>query len=290
MRHLHLKYRKNLLNRSRAGNVTVYLVLILVGAFLALPLVYALVTSLKPYEEIFIFPPRFYVVNPTTANFRDLFVLCSQSLMPFSRSVFNSVLVSVVVTVVHVALSSMVAYPLAKNDFPGKDFLFSVIVGSLLFVGQVTALPQYILMSKVGLINTLWAVILPNIGSAMGLFLMKQFMEQIPLSIIEAPRIDGATEFDIAFKIVFPNVKPAWLTLGLLIFQTACNNTGATVLFDDSIKLLPTVLSEITTENALARMGVGMAATVFLMIPPIVFFIVSQSKVVKTMAFAGIKE
>lgn len=287
---MHLKYRKNLLNRSRAGNVAVYLVLILVGAFLALPLVYALVTSLKPYEEIFIFPPRFYVVNPTTANFRDLFVLCSQSLMPFSRSVFNSVLVSLVVTVAHVALSSMAAYPLAKNDFPGKDFLFSVIVGSLLFVGQVTALPQYILMSKIGLINTLWAVILPNIGSAMGLFLMKQFMEQIPLSIIEAPRIDGATEFDIAFKIVFPNVKPAWLTLGLLIFQTAWNNTGATVLFDDSIKLLPTVLSEITTENALARMGVGMAATVFLMIPPIVFFIISQSKVVKTMAFAGIKE
>lgn len=287
---MHLKYRKNLLNRSRAGNVAVYLVLILVGAFLALPLVYALVTSLKPYEEIFIFPPRFYVVNPTTANFRDLFVLCSQSLMPFSRSVFNSVLVSLVVTVAHVALSSMAAYPLAKNNFPGKDFLFSVIVGSLLFVGQVTALPQYILMSKIGLINTLWAVILPNIGSAMGLFLMKQFMEQIPLSIIEAPRIDGATEFDIAFKIVFPNVKPAWLTLGLLIFQTAWNNTGATVLFDDSIKLLPTVLSEITTENALARMGVGMAATVFLMIPPIVFFIISQSKVVKTMAFAGIKE
>ncbi len=287
---MHLKYRKNLLNRSRAGNVAVYLVLILVGAFLALPLVYALVTSLKPYEEIFIFPPRFYVVNPTTANFRDLFVLCSQSLMPFSRSVFNSVLVSLVVTVAHVALSSMAAYPLAKNDFPGKDFLFSVIVGSLLFVGQVTALPQYILMSKIGLINTLWAVILPNIGSAMGLFLMKQFMEQIPLSIIEAPRIDGATEFDIAFKIVFPNVKPAWLTLGLLIFQTAWNNTGATVLFDDSIKLLPTVLSEITTENALARMGVGMAATVFLMIPPIAFFIISQSKVVKTMAFAGIKE
>ncbi len=287
---MHLKYRKNLLNRSRAGNVAVYLVLILVGAFLALPLVYALVTSLKPYEEIFIFPPRFYVVNPTTANFRDLFVLCSQSLMPFSRSVFNSVLVSLVVTVAHVALSSMAAYPLAKNDFPGKDFLFSVIVGSLLFVGQVTALPQYILMSKIGLINTLWSVILPNIGSAMGLFLMKQFMEQIPLSIIEAPRIDGATEFDIAFKIVFPNVKPAWLTLGLLIFQTAWNNTGATVLFDDSIKLLPTVLSEITTENALARMGVGMAATVFLMIPPIAFFIISQSKVVKTMAFAGIKE
>ena len=287
---MHLKYRKNLLNRSRAGNVAVYLVLILVGAFLALPIVYALVTSLKPYEEIFIFPPRFYVVNPTTANFRDLFVLCSQSLMPFSRSVFNSVLVSLVVTVAHVALSSMAAYPLAKNNFPGKDFLFSVIVGSLLFVGQVTALPQYILMSKIGLINTLWAVILPNIGSAMGLFLMKQFMEQIPLSIIEAPRIDGATEFDIAFKIVFPNVKPAWLTLGLLIFQTAWNNTGATVLFDDSIKLLPTVLSEITTENALARMGVGMAATVFLMIPPIVFFIISQSKVVKTMAFAGIKE
>ncbi len=287
---LQLKLKKHLLNRSRFGNVLVYILLILMGAFLALPLVYALVTSLKPYEEIFIFPPRFYVVRPTLDNFRDLFQLCSQSLMPFSRAVFNSVLVSLAVTVVHVLLSSMAAYPLAKNDFPGKNILFSIIVGSLLFVGQVTALPQYILMSKMGIVNTLWAVILPNIGSSMGLFLMKQFMEQIPASIIEAPRIDGASELDIAFRIVFPNVRPAWLTLGLLIFQSAWNNTGATVLFDDANKLLPTVLSEITSENLLARAGVGMAATVFLMIPPIVFFIVSQSKVVKTMAFAGIKE
>ena len=287
---MQMKLRKHLLNRSRFGNVLVYILLILMGAFLALPLVYALVTSLKPYEEIFIFPPRFYVVRPTLDNFRDLFLLCSQSLMPFSRSVFNSALVSVAVTVVHVLLSSMAAYPLAKNDFPDKNLLFSIIVGSLLFVGQVTALPQYILMSKMGIVNTLWAVILPSIGSSMGLFLMKQFMEQIPSSIIEAPRIDGASELDIAFRIVFPNVRPAWLTLGLLIFQAAWNNTGATVLFDDTNKLLPTVLGEITSENLLARAGVGMAATVFLMIPPIAFFIVSQSKVVKTMAFAGIKE
>lgn len=287
---LQLKLKKHLLNRSRFGNVMVYIVLILMGAFLALPLVYALVTSLKPYDEIFIFPPRFYVVRPTLDNFRDLFLLCSQSLMPFSRAIFNSVIVSLAVTVVHVLLSSMAAYPLAKNDFPGKNILFTIIVGSLLFVGQVTALPQYILMSKMGIINTLWAVVLPNIGSSMGLFLMKQFMEQIPSSIIEAPRIDGASELDIAFRIVFPNVKPAWLTLGLLIFQSAWNNSGATVLFDDATKLLPTVLSEITSENVLARAGVSMAATVFLMIPPIVFFIVSQSKVVKTMAFAGIKE
>ena len=286
---MHLKYRKNLLNRSRAGNVAVYLVLILVGAFLALPLVYALVTSLKPYEEIFIFPPRFYVVNPTTANFRDLFVLCSQSLMPFSRSVFNSVLVSLVVTVAHVALSSMAAYPLAKGDFPGKNVIFNVIVFSLMFVSQVTFMPQYILMAKLQLLNTWWSLLLPTVGSSMGLFLMKQFMEQIPYAIIESARLDGAGEGRIVFSLVFPNVKPAWLTLALFSFQGLWNGTNSTYIFSEEMKNLPTALNQ-TASGGIARAGASAAVTVIMMIVPILFFIISQSSIMETMASSGLKD
>ena len=284
------KLNKNLLNRSRAGNIVVYLFLILAGLFMSLPLVYAVVSSLKPFEEIFLFPPKLYVINPTLDNFDSLLSLSLNSVVPFSRYIFNSLFIAVVSTVLQIIIASMAAYPIAKNDFPGKNIIFSVIVASLLFVSQVTSVPQYIIMANIKLINTYWALILPALGSALGLFLMKQFMEQIPISLIESARLDGASEFRIVFSLVFPNVKPAWLTLAIFTFQGIWNTTGTAFIFDEELKLLPTALGQITASNAISRMGVGMAATVILMIPPIIFFVISQSNVVKTMAFAGIKE
>ncbi len=286
----HMKLKKNLLNRSRGGNFLVYLLLVLAGVFMALPLVYAIASSLKPFEEIFLFPPKLYVINPTLENFESLFTLSQDSEVPFTRYLFNSLFIAVASTVLQIIIASMAAYPLAKNDFPGKNAIFAVVVASLLFVSQVTSVPQYIIMAKMRMINSYWALILPALGSSMGLFLMKQFMEQIPISLIESARLDGASEFRIVFSLVFPNVKPAWLTLAIFTFQAVWNQTGTSFIFDENLKLLPTALNQITASNAMARMGVGMAATVILMLPPIVFFIISQSNVVKTMAFAGIKE
>ena len=286
----HMKLKKNLLNRSRGGNFLVYLLLVLAGVFMALPLVYAIASSLKPFEEIFLFPPKLYVINPTLENFESLFTLSQDSEVPFTRYLFNSLFIAVASTVLQIIIASMAAYPLAKNDFPGKNAIFAVVVASLLFVSQVTSVPQYIIMAKMRMINSYWALILPALGSSMGLFLMKQFMEQIPISLIESARLDGASEFRIVFSLVFPNVKPAWLTLAIFTFQAVWNQTGTSFIFDENLKLLPTALKQITASNAMARMGVGMAATVILMLPPIVFFIISQSNVVKTMAFAGIKE
>ena len=286
----HMKLKKNLLNRSRGGNFLVYLLLVLAGVFMALPLVYAIASSLKPFEEIFLFPPKLYVINPTLENFESLFTLSQDSEVPFTRYLFNSLFIAVASTVLQIIIASMAAYPLAKNDFPGKNAIFAVVVASLLFVSQVTSVPQYIIMAKMRMINSYWALILPALGSSMGLFLMKQFMEQIPISLIESARLDGASEFRIVFSLVFPNVKPAWLTLAIFTFQAVWNQTGTSFIFDENLTLLPTALNQITASNAMARMGVGMAATVILMLPPIVFFIISQSNVVKTMAFAGIKE
>ena len=286
----HMKLKKNLLNRSRGGNFLVYLLLVLAGVFMALPLVYAIASSLKPFEEIFLFPPKLYVINPTLENFESLFTLSQDSEVPFTRYLFNSLFIAVASTVLQIIIASMAAYPLAKNDFPGKNAIFAVVVASLLFVSQVTSVPQYIIMAKMRMINYYLALILPALVSSMGLFLMKQFMEQIPISLIESARLDGASEFRIVFSLVFPNVKPAWLTLAIFTFQAVWNQTGTSFIFDEDLKLLPTALNQITASNAMARMGVGMAATVILMLPPIVFFIISQSNVVKTMAFAGIKE
>lgn len=277
-------------NRSTGGNVTVCLVLILLGVFFALPLIYAFSNSLKPIEEIFIFPPRILAENPSLENYLTLFTLVTNSLVPFSRYIFNSLFLTVVMTVCNILVSSAAAYPLSKNDFPGKRVIFSVVITSLLFVATVTTVPRYIILSKLGLINTYFAIILPGMGASMGVFLIKQFMDAIPYSLIEATKIDGGNDFTILFRVVMPIIKPAWLTLAIFTFQGSWNNTGLGFIFDEQIKLLPTVVTELVSGNLISRAGVSAASSVILMLPPIVFFVLSQTRILETMAFAGIKE
>lgn len=226
-----LKHRR--VSRSLGGNVLSGLVLLLLGLFMALPLIYIVSASLKPFDEIFIFPPKILVRRPTLDNFTDLFILCSNSLVAFSRYVFNSLFVTVTATFLHVVLASMAAYPLAKNQFPLRGAIFSLIVTCLLFVPQVTSIPSYVIMAKLGWINTYMALIFPTIGGSMGLFLMKQFMETLPTSMMESARLDGANEFHIFFRIIMPNVKPAWLTLIIFVFQGLWNATNTNVVYDE---------------------------------------------------------
>ena len=276
--------------RSIGGNLFVWFLLALFGSFLALPLIYVIASSLKPYNEIFIFPPKILVNNPTIDNFIDLFELCANLNMPFSRYLFNSIFISVVVTISHVVFSSMCAYPLAKNDFPGKKTIFKLIEFSLMFVSTVTFLPQYIIISRLRMIDTLWAMILPSLGTTLGVFLMKQFMEQIPTAIIEAARIDGCTEYGIFLRIIMPNVKPAWFTLTIFVFQAIWGNAGQEFVFREDLRTLPVIISQLTTGAGIARVGSTAAGTIFLMTPPILMFLVLQSNVVETMSSAAIKE
>jgi putative chitobiose transport system permease protein len=281
--------RAQKLTRSATGNVTIILMLVLVGAFMALPLVYVVVSAFKPLEEIFMFPPRFFVRRPTLNNFVLLLQLVNNLRVPFSRYLFNSIFVSIAGTFAHVVLASMAAYPLSKLNIRGGKIIFSIIVAALLFNGVVLSIPQYIIMAKMGILNTYWAYILPFLPSAMGLFLMKQFMEtMIPDTIIEAAKIDGASHWKIFWRIVMPNVKPAWLTLAIFAFQGIWNNQGGGIIFDEQLKMLPAALSQIAA-GGIARVGVGMAAALILMIPPIIFFVISQSKVIQTMSHSGIK-
>ncbi|MBQ5840852.1 MAG: carbohydrate ABC transporter permease [Clostridia bacterium] len=283
------KKRLNNRNRSRGGNAVIFFMLGLVGLFMALPLVYAVVQSVKPIEELFIFPPRFYASNPTLDNFRDLLSVSSTLWVPFERYVLNSVFVSILSTGGHVIIASMAAYTLAKHPFPGNKMFFNIIVTALMFSAPVTAIPSYIVMARMGLINNYLALILPSFASPMGLYLMKQFMGQIPNVMLEAARIDGAREFRIFFRIVMPQVKPAWLTLVIFAFQAAWNQTGATFIYNEELKLLPTILGQISS-GGIARAGISSAAAVLLMIPPIATFLVTQSNVIETMSHSGIKE
>lgn len=283
---IHIKGRR--LTRSKAGNIMVLFFLAMIGAFMLLPIYYAVVNSIKPIHELFLFPPRLYVTNPTLDNFTGLIRIQGQASVPMERYIFNSVFVAVFATAGYILVASMAAYPLAKRKFPLKAVLMQLIVFAILFRTEVTAVPQYILMVKTKLIDTYAALILPAMGTSFGVFLMIQFMEGIPEEILESARIDGAKEVKLFFTMVLPMVKPAWLTLGIFTFSSVWNTTGTQFIYSEEMKMLPAMLSQLSGAG-LARAGISAAATVILMVPPIVFFLFSQRSVVETMAHSGLK-
>ena len=284
---LHRKKKKKKNGRSFAGNVAILVFLLVLAGFMATPLIYAIATALKPLDELFAFPPKLYVVRPTLENFKQLFRLTSNLWVPFSRYIFNSLFTSVLATVGHVLISSMAAYVLSKNKTMVNGF-FKLVVLALLFNGTVLWLPQYVIMSKMGIINTYWVYILPSLAMPLGLFLMKQFMEQVPDALIEAAKIEGAGHFKIFTRVVMPMVKPAWLTLTIFCFQTVWNSAHDTQIFNEELKVINSAISQVSA-GGIARTGAAMAGSLFIMIPPIIVFLVSQGSVIETMAHSGVK-
>ena len=282
------KYRRKP-NRSLGGDIGVYIFLFLCSALMLAPLVFAVSNSLKPLDEILKKPPNFLPVHPTFDNFSDLFVTLSQGWVPLTRYIWNTLFVTVVGTVGHVILASMAAYVLAKYRFPGGQLFFRIAVVALMFVGYVTSIPNYLIMCKLHMVDTYWSIILPAIGGSLGLFLMKQFMDGFPSSLIEAAKIDGAREFTIFWKLVMPNVRPAWLTISIFSIQSLWNNPQTQTIYTENKKMLSYALTQLG-QNVIARMGQQNAVIVFTMLVPIVFFIFSQSQIMETMASSGLKD
>ncbi len=253
------------------------------------PIYIAIVSSLKPVNEIFIMPPRLYAMDPTLDNFKDLFVVANNSWVPFSRNVFNSIFVTVAATLFHVVFACMAGFILAKCRFPGCRAINKIIVIALLFNSQVTYIMQYIVMANLGMINTYSALIFPLIASTMGLYLMIQSVGQIPDAMIEAAKVDGASLMRICWGIVMPNSKPALMTIIIFQFQAAWNSNGGSLVYDEALKTIPTVVQQIAAAG-MARQGAIAASAVVLMIPPLAIFIAAQSNVMETMAHAGMKD
>lgn len=277
------------LNRSMAGNSLLFALMFICGIFMALPLVMIVNNALKPLDELYQFPPKIFVRNPTLENFSDLFVLMNDSWVPFSRYILNTIIITVGGMVGHVVIASLAAYPLAKHKFPGKNLLFSMVVLSMMFSWTVTQIPQYMIISWLGINNTYAALILPAWSFGMGLYLMKQFMEQLPDSLMESARLDGASEWVIFWRIVMPNVKPAWLTLAIFQFQQMWGNTGSLMLRDEELKPLQFALQQITA-GGVARAGAAAAVTFIIAAVPIIFFLICQSNVLETMTTSGMKD
>lgn len=176
-------------------------------------------------------------------------------------------------------VSSLAAYPLSKYRLR-VSWLFDLVVLTLLFNGTVLALPQYVIMSRLHLINTYWVYIIPVLASPLGLFLMKQFMERVPMALIESARIDGANQYQTFFRIVMPQVKPAWMTLTLFSFQSIWAQQPLNMVFDEDLKLINMAFTNVISAG-MSRIGPSMAAAVVLMLPPILVFVVTQSNVIE---------
>jgi len=287
-----LRTRKHavVLNRSLGGDIGISIVLILMGAFMFLPMLYTVMQSLKPMDELFVFPPRFYVVRPTLQNFADLFTLMSDSWVPFSRYIFNPVFISITGTLGNLVLSSMAAYALAKIKFPGRGWIFQVVVLSLMFHSTVTGITNFITMTALGWVDTYLAIIVPAWGSTLGLYLMKQFMESsVSDAVLESARLDGATEFYTFLRIAMPMVKPAWLTLIVYSFQGLWNSGASIYIQSEQLKTFNYAISQIIT-GGVARAGASAASTVLMMLVPIAVFVITQSKIIETMGSSGMKD
>jgi ABC-type glycerol-3-phosphate transport system permease component len=281
------QYRK--FTRSTAGNIGYFTLLILFGLFTVFPLFYCIITSLKPLDELLIFPPRFYVVRPTLDNFKVLPALLSNLEVPLSRYVFNSLLIAIVTTVLSIITGSMAAFTFSKSKIKGAKFAFNLITTMMLYNSATLAVPQYLIFSKLGMIDTYWVYILPAIPSTVNCFLMKQFMDaSVNDSLLEAARIDGAGVAGMYWKIVMPIMKPAIMTVLLFSFQAMWSIVPVGTVFSEELKTLPYVMNSIAL-GGIARSGSAMAVTVVLMLPPIMVFLVTQSNVLETMGSSGIK-
>lgn len=275
-------------SRSLGGNIAIFTMLAVLGLFTALPIIYMLVNAVKPLNELYIFPPRLYVSRPTLDNFLELMRLQDSSYVPFERYLFNSIFITVFTTVIYIFLATAAAYPLAKLEFKGKTVLFQLVVWAILFRTEVTGIPQYVILSKLHLINTPFAIIFPALAGSFGIFLMRQFILTVPNETIESARMDGLGEIGIVFRMIMPMVKPAWLTLIIFTFQGLWNTTGVQFIYSENLKLLPTALSQISS-SGYSYAGVTSAVSVILLIPPVLIFLLTQNSVIETMSHSGLK-
>lgn len=279
-------------SRFEKSQIKYYLILAPFVAFMILPIIFIVNHAFKPMGELFAFPPTFFVKNPTLDNFRNLFKSSQQTSIPFSRYLFNSIVVTLLVVIISVIISSMAAYVLSKKQFRGKKFGLELNNAALMFVPTAVTIPRYLIISVLGIENTFFSHILPLLAMPVGLFLIKQFIDQIPDELIEAGYMDGANEWTIYYKVILPLIRPAIATAALLVFQLVWNNMETSDLFitDESKRTLAFYLGTFAAQtNIVVGQGIAAAASLIMFLPNIILFILLQSKVMNTMSHSGIK-
>ncbi|MFC0470640.1 carbohydrate ABC transporter permease [Halalkalibacter kiskunsagensis] len=270
-----------------------HIALTFLSIFMALPIIFIFNHAFKPFTELFAYPPRFFVQAPTLENFRLLANFSAESGMPLSRYVFNSLYVTILVILLTLFISSLAAFALSKLEFKGKDTFNKINTLALMFVPVAVAIPRFFIVVNLGIFNTYWAHIIPLLAMPIGIFLLKQFMDQIPNELLEAAKIDGAGNMRLYWSIMLPLVKPALVTVAILTFQASWSNIESSAIFMDkeSIRTLPFYMETLVSQSGNIVAGAGLAAVAGLVmfVPNLILFIILQNKVMNSMAHTGIK-
>ncbi|XEC96112.1 carbohydrate ABC transporter permease [Paenibacillus tarimensis] len=270
-----------------------FVLLVLLSMFMLVPIVYIFNHALKPYQELFIYPPNIFVRQPSFQNFMELVSITKGTAIPITRYIFNSLVVTALAVFAITIVSAMCAYPISKHKFPGHKLVFATILLTLLFVPETVSIPRYLVISQLGIFNTYWGHVLPLVAVPTGVFLMKQFIDQLPDELLDSAKMDGAKEFTIFLKIVCPIIMPAIATIGIIAFNSAWGNTETSTLYmqDEEMRTFPFYIDTLTSgmANSVARQGAAAAAALLLFLPNLIIFLAFQSKVIATMAHSGIK-
>lgn len=260
--------------------------------FMLLPIIYIFSSAFKPISELFAFPPRFLVRSPTLDNFARLSQTSQQSTVSLGRYAFNSLVVTAMVVLLSILISSMAGYAFSKLRFRGRGLLFEVNTIALMFVPVAVMIPRYLVIDRLNIINSYLAHILPLLSMPVGLFLLKQFIDQVPDELLEAARVDGAGPFRIYRQVVLPLIRPAIATVAILAFQAVWANTETSSMFTtrENMRTLPFFMGTLAAQNTtVAGQGVAAASALTMFVPNILLFIILQSKVMNTMAYSGMK-
>lgn len=278
--------------RFDRSQIRILLLLLPLTAFMALPIIFIVNHAFKPMEELFAFPPTFFVKNPTLDNFTKLIKFSRASGIPLSRYLFNSLLVTVITVLLSLLLTTMSAFALSKIRFRGRETALKINQLAIMFVATAVLIPRYLVICGLGLIDTVWAHVLPLLAMPVALFLVKQFTDQVPDSLIEAAHLDGANDFQVYLKVVVPIIRPAIATATVLVFQQVWTNMETSSYFtnDESMKTLTFYMNTlVNANNTVAGQGVAAAASLIMFLPNLILFIICQSGVMNTMATSGIK-
>ncbi|MCI9277032.1 MAG: carbohydrate ABC transporter permease [Lachnospiraceae bacterium] len=273
------------------GQIKFYAVLIPLALFMILPVVMLVNRAFMPLGELFAFPPHIIARNPTMSNFKSLFALSGTTGVPMLRYLLNSVLVTVMTVALNLVITILGAYVFAKKNFKGKGALFEINQLALMFVPTAVAISRYLVITRLQLTDTWLVHVLPLAAMPVGLFLVKQFTDQIPDALIEAAVMDGAKELTVVRKIIVPLIRPALATSIVLTFQQVWMATEASNNYvnNDTMRTLAYYLNSLSTNNAIAAAGMTAAASVLLFLPNLIIFICMQSQVMNTMSHSGIK-
>lgn len=271
---------------KKVGAFLIHAVLILIAVITLVPLFWMVSASFMPTGQASTFPPPFFPKEFTVEHYASLF-----SRLNLARYLFNSAFLAIAVTVISLVFNSMAGYAFAKYRFRGRDSLFKLLIASMVIPSQVTMLPLFLMLNKMGVVNTYMGVIIPGMAGIFGIFLIRQFALSIPDSLIEAARIDGASDFRIYWSLILPLCRPVLITLAIFTFMGTWNDFlwPLIVMTDDSMYTLPVALANLSLEHV-QDTELMMAGSVMTIAPVLLLFAAVQKYYIRGIMAGGLKE